>query len=104
MVYIREFEGSQNKADKALADAKNYVETNYTNQKLTVLTGSNAIQDARISGNDYKYGITFMDIGANNTTGYPLTYGFVKMKSIVIIALLSISMEMQTQLVEVMIM
>ncbi|WHY25767.1 terminase [Bacillus velezensis] len=71
-------EGSQNKADKALADAKNYVETNYTNQKLTVLTGSNAIQDARISGNDYKYGITFMDIGANNTTGYPLTYGFVK--------------------------
>lgn len=62
----------------ALADAKNYVETNYTNQKLTVLTGSNAIQDARISGNDYKYGITFMDIGANNTTGYPLTYGFVK--------------------------
>ncbi|UQZ57976.1 terminase [Bacillus subtilis] len=71
-------EGSQSKADKALADAKNYVETNYTNQKLTVLTGSNAIQDARISGNDYKYGITFMDIGANNTTGYPLTYGFVK--------------------------
>ncbi|MBA5714800.1 terminase [Bacillus subtilis] len=71
-------EGSQSKANKALADAKNYVETNYTNQKLTVLTGSNAIQDARISGNDYKYGITFMDIGANNTTGYPLTYGFVK--------------------------
>ncbi|TDO11174.1 hypothetical protein DFO69_2753 [Bacillus subtilis] len=69
---------AQTKADKALADAKNYVDTNYTNQKLTVLTGSNSIQDARISGNDYPYGITFMDIGANNTTGYPLTYGFVK--------------------------
>ncbi|WP_434736248.1 hypothetical protein, partial [Bacillus subtilis] len=37
----------QTKADKALADAKNYVDSNYTNNKLTVLTGSNAIQDAR---------------------------------------------------------
>ncbi|MGG4420038.1 terminase [Bacillus subtilis] len=71
-------EGSQSKANKALADAKNYVDTNYTNQKLTVLTGSNAIQDARTSGNDYPAGITFMDIGANNVTGYPLTYGIVK--------------------------
>uniref|UniRef100_UPI00403F1EA6 terminase n=1 Tax=Bacillus sp. FSL K6-1003 TaxID=2954675 RepID=UPI00403F1EA6 len=69
---------SQIKADKALADAKNYVDTNYTNQKLTVLTGTNAIQDARTSGTDYPSGITFMDIGANNTTGYPLTYGFLK--------------------------
>lgn len=69
---------AQTKADKALADAKNYVDTNYTNQKLTVLTGTNAIQDARTSGTDYPSGITFMDIGANNTTGYPLTYGFVK--------------------------
>ncbi|TYS25028.1 terminase [Bacillus subtilis] len=69
---------AQAKADKALSDAKNYVDTNYTNQKLTVLTGSNAIQDARTSGNDYPAGITFMDIGANNTTGYPLTYGIVK--------------------------
>lgn len=69
---------AQAKADKAVSDAKNYVDTNYTNQKLTVLTGSNAIQDARTSGNDYPAGITFMDIGANNTTGYPLTYGIVK--------------------------
>lgn len=69
---------AQAKADKALSNAKNYVDTNYTNQKLTVLTGSNAIQDARTSGNDYPAGITFMDIGANNTTGYPLTYGIVK--------------------------
>ncbi|MFP7330229.1 terminase [Bacillus subtilis] len=69
---------AQTKADKALADAKNYVDTNYSNQKLTVLTGTNVIQDARISGNDYPAGITFMDIGANNATGYPLTYGIVK--------------------------
>ncbi|OIR62891.1 terminase [Bacillus sp. FMQ74] len=69
---------AQAKADKVLSDAKNYVDTNYTNQKLTVLTGSNVIQDARTSGNDYPAGITFMDIGANNTTGYPLTYGIVK--------------------------
>ncbi|WP_377885482.1 terminase [Bacillus sp. LR_5] len=69
---------AQAKADKALADAKNYVDSNYTNNKLTVLTGSNAIQDARTSGNEYPAGLTFMDIGANNTTGYPLTYGIVK--------------------------
>lgn len=69
---------AQAKADKALSDAKNYVDTNYTNQKLIVLTGSNAIQDARTSGNEYPAGLTFMDIGANNTTGYPLTYGIVK--------------------------
>ncbi|WP_420482345.1 terminase [Bacillus subtilis] len=69
---------AQSKADKALADAKNYVDSNYTNNKLTVLTGSNAIQDARTSGNEYPAGLTFMDIGANNTTGYPLTYGIVK--------------------------
>ncbi|MEC1443774.1 terminase [Bacillus subtilis] len=69
---------AQTKADKALDDAKNYVDANYSNQKLTVLTGTNVIQDARISGNDYPAGITFMDIGANNATGYPLTYGIVK--------------------------
>ncbi|BET55592.1 terminase [Bacillus subtilis] len=69
---------AQTKADKALDDAKNYVDANYSNQKLTVLTGTNVIQDARIGGNDYPAGITFMDIGANNATGYPLTYGIVK--------------------------
>lgn len=36
---------SQEKADKALSDAKAYVQENFTNQKLTVLTGTNAIQD-----------------------------------------------------------
>lgn len=69
---------AQTKADKALADAKNYVDTNYTNQKLTILTGSNAIQDARTGGNDYPPGLTLMDIGQGNTTGYPLGYGIVK--------------------------
>ncbi|MDR4227322.1 terminase [Bacillus mojavensis] len=69
---------AQTKADKALADAKNYVDTNYTNQKLTILTGSNAIQDARTGGNEYPPGLTLMDIGQGNTTGYPLGYGIVK--------------------------
>ncbi|MEC3650899.1 terminase [Bacillus subtilis] len=69
---------AQTIADKALADAKNYVDTNYTNQKLTVLTGSSAIQDARTGGNEYPPGLTLMDIGQGNTTGYPLGYGIVK--------------------------
>ncbi|MBG9770112.1 hypothetical protein [Bacillus vallismortis] len=71
-------EGSQSKADKALADAKNYVDTNYTNQNLTILTGSNAIQDARTGGNEYPRGLTLMDVGQGNTTGYPFGYGIVK--------------------------
>lgn len=70
--------GSQNKADKALSDAKSFVQANYSNEKLTVLTGVNAITDARIGGNDYPKGITIMDIGQGNTTGYPLGYGIVK--------------------------
>ncbi|MCY7878956.1 terminase [Bacillus spizizenii] len=69
---------AQTKADKSLADAKNYVDTNYTNQKLTILTGSNAIQDARTGGNEYPPGLTLMDIGQGNTTGYPLGFGIVK--------------------------
>ncbi|WP_411801566.1 terminase [Bacillus atrophaeus] len=71
-------EGSQSKANKALADAKNYIDTNYTNQKLTILTGTDAIQDARTGGNEYPKGLTFMDIGQGNTTGYPLGYGIIK--------------------------
>ncbi|MGY5386845.1 pyocin knob domain-containing protein [Bacillus spizizenii] len=71
-------QGAQAKADKALTDAKNYVDTNYTNQKLTILTGSNAIQDARTGGNEYPPGLTLMDIGQGNTTGYPLGFGIVK--------------------------
>ncbi|WP_369877695.1 terminase [Bacillus subtilis] len=70
--------GAQAKANKTLADAKNYVDTNYTNQKLTILTDSDAIQDARTGGNEYPPGLTLMDIGAGNTTGYPLGYGIVK--------------------------
>ncbi|QPZ41718.1 terminase [Bacillus halotolerans] len=70
--------GAQTKVDKSLTDAKNYVDTNYSNQKLTILTGSNAIQDARTGGESYPPGLTFMDIGQGNTTGYPLGYGIVK--------------------------
>ncbi|AEP84988.1 hypothetical protein [Bacillus spizizenii] len=69
---------SQEKADKALSDAKAFVQENFTNQKLTVLTGTNAIQDARTSGESYPLGLTLMDIGQGNTTGYPLRYGIVK--------------------------
>ncbi|WP_419901019.1 terminase [Bacillus sp. T17B1] len=69
---------AQTKADKSLADAKNYVDTNYSNQKLTILTGSSAIQDARTGGNEYPPGLTLMDIGQENTTGYPGKMGFVK--------------------------
>ncbi|OTQ89564.1 terminase [Bacillus subtilis subsp. subtilis] len=69
---------SQEKADKALSDAKAYVQENFTNQNLTVLTGTNAIQDARTSGESYPLGLTLMDIGQGNTTGYPLRYGIVK--------------------------
>ncbi len=69
---------SQEKADKALLDAKAFVQENFTNQKLTVLTGTNAIQDARTSGESYPLGLTLMDIGQGNTTGYPLRYGIVK--------------------------
>lgn len=69
---------AQNKADKSLAEAKNYVDTNYTNQKLIILTGSNAIQDARTGGDEYPRGLTLMDVGQGNTTGYPLGYGIIK--------------------------
>ncbi|MEC1665493.1 terminase [Bacillus halotolerans] len=69
---------SQEKADKALSDAKAFVQANFTNQKLTLLTGTNAIQDARTSGESYPPGLTLMDIGQGNTTGYPLRYGIVK--------------------------
>lgn len=69
---------AQNKADKALSDAKAFVQENFTNPKLTLLTGTNAIQDARTSGESYPLGLTLMDIGQGNTTGYPLRYGIVK--------------------------
>ncbi|MEC3840772.1 pyocin knob domain-containing protein [Bacillus amyloliquefaciens] len=69
---------SQKKADQALLDAKSFVQENYSNDKLTIITGSNAITDARIGGDEYPKGITIMDIGQGNTTGYPLTYGIVK--------------------------
>ncbi|MEC1599865.1 hypothetical protein P9D60_20715, partial [Bacillus spizizenii] len=70
--------GAQEKADKALSDAKHYVDTNYKNNNLTLITGDNAIQDARTGGEEYPLGLTLMDIGQGNTTGYPLGYGIVK--------------------------
>ena len=56
---IENSQGAQAKADKALADAKTYVDTNYTNQKLTKLSGSDAITDARTGGDEYPSGINF---------------------------------------------
>ncbi|MEX2057353.1 terminase [Bacillus halotolerans] len=70
--------GSQSKADKAVTDAKNYVDTNYTNEKLIVQQSSVAIQDARTPGTDYPLGITICTINNNNDTGYPLGYGMIK--------------------------
>ncbi|WP_412094536.1 pyocin knob domain-containing protein [Bacillus halotolerans] len=70
--------GAQAKADKALEDAKNYVDTNYTNEKLIVQQSSVAIQDARTPGTDYPLGITICTINNNNDTGYPLGYGMIK--------------------------
>ncbi|MEC0724651.1 hypothetical protein P8852_07825 [Bacillus spizizenii] len=70
--------GAQEKADKALSDAKHYVDTNYKNNNLTLITGDNAIQDARTGGEEYPLGLTLMDIGQGNNTGYPLGYGIVK--------------------------
>ncbi|MBR0604248.1 hypothetical protein [Bacillus safensis] len=49
-----------------------------TNESFFKLTGDQAIQDATISGEEYPIGITFMDIGQANDTGYPTRFGFVK--------------------------
>ncbi|MGE6629820.1 hypothetical protein [Bacillus sp. NPDC077027] len=51
---------------------------NNTNENLIKIIGEKAIQDATISGEAYPIGLTFMDIGPENTTGYPVGYGFVK--------------------------
>ncbi len=76
--------GAQEKADKALSDAKYYVDTNYKNNNLTLITGDNAIQDARTGGEEYPLGLTLMDIGQGNTTGYPWVMALSKMKNIII--------------------
>ncbi|MEC1262557.1 hypothetical protein P9D34_19455 [Bacillus swezeyi] len=69
---------AQKKADLAEENAKTYADQTFTNEKLTVLPASKSIQDARTPGSEYPIGITIMDIGQDNTTGYPLAYGFVK--------------------------
>ncbi|UIN45055.1 hypothetical protein M8181_14990 [Bacillus licheniformis] len=69
---------AQEKADRAEENAKTYADQTFTNEKLTVLPDSEAIQDARTAGSEYPLGITLIDIGQGNKTGYPLSYGFVK--------------------------
>lgn len=69
---------AQDKADRAEENAKTYADQTFTNEKLTVLPASESIRDARTAGDEYPLGITIMDIGQENTTGYPLGYGIVK--------------------------
>lgn len=71
---------SQEKADKALSDAKAFVQDNFTNEKLVCIYDGDerTITDARTPGTEYPEGITFMGIYEGNNTGYPLGYGFVK--------------------------
>ncbi|MGN9864728.1 hypothetical protein [Bacillus swezeyi] len=69
---------AQEKANRAEENAKTYADQTFTNEKLTVLPASEAIRDARTAGDEYPIGITIMDIGQDNTTGYPLGYGIVK--------------------------
>ncbi|MBN8194693.1 terminase, partial [Bacillus sp. NTK074B] len=46
-------EGAQQKADKALSAAKDYVDSNFTNEMLTCLPDEKAILDARTPGTEY---------------------------------------------------
>ncbi|MED2976572.1 hypothetical protein P4284_07620 [Bacillus swezeyi] len=71
-------DAAQEKANRAEENAKTYADQTFTNEKLTVLPASESIRDARTAGDEYPIGITFMDIGQGNKTGYPLDYGFVK--------------------------
>ncbi|MEC1557211.1 hypothetical protein P9D18_10010 [Bacillus licheniformis] len=71
-------DGAQKKANRAEENAKTYADQTFTNKNLIVLSESDSILDARAAGNEYPIGITIMDIGQENKTGYPLDYGFVK--------------------------
>ncbi len=71
-------EGAQQKADKALSAAKDYVDSNFTNEMLTCLPDEKAILDARTPGTEYPLGVTLWSIFQNNDTGYPLGYGLIK--------------------------
>ncbi|OLP64055.1 hypothetical protein BACPU_28020 [Bacillus pumilus] len=48
------------------------------NETLINLDKENSIKDATVSGMDYPNGITLMNIGSDNETGYPTKFGFVK--------------------------
>ncbi|WP_343311272.1 hypothetical protein AAHT65_07720 [Bacillus atrophaeus] len=73
-------DGARQKANQALDEAMKYVDYNITNEKLICIRDGDerAIVDARTPGTEYPEGITFMGIYEANTTGYPLSYGFVK--------------------------
>ncbi|MCY8496005.1 terminase [Bacillus atrophaeus] len=69
---------AQMRIEKAVSDAKDYTDSNFSNEKLMVLPIASGIEDARIAGTEYPFGITLMKIYDNNQTGYPLGYGLIK--------------------------
>ncbi|WP_445429603.1 terminase [Bacillus atrophaeus] len=69
---------AQMRVEKAVSDAKDYTDSNFSNEKLTVLPIASGIEDARTPGTEYPFGITLMKIYDDNQTGYPLGYGLIK--------------------------
>ncbi|WNV81021.1 terminase [Bacillus atrophaeus] len=69
---------AQMRIEKAVSDAKDYTDSNFSNEKLTVLPIASGIEDARTAGTEYPFGITLMKIYDDNQTGYPLGYGLIK--------------------------
>ncbi|MCY8485936.1 terminase [Bacillus atrophaeus] len=69
---------AQMRMEKAVSDAKDYTDSNFSNEKLTVLPIASGIEDARTPGTEYPFGITLMKIYDDNQTGYPLGYGLIK--------------------------
>ncbi|MED1124118.1 terminase [Bacillus atrophaeus] len=69
---------AQMRIEKAVSDAKDYTDSNFSNEKLMVLPIASGIEDARTPGTEYPFGITLMKIYDNNQTGYPLGYGLIK--------------------------
>ncbi|MCY8838214.1 terminase [Bacillus atrophaeus] len=75
---IESANAAQMRIEKAVSDAKDYTDTNFSNEKLTVLPIASGIEDARTPGTEYPFGITLMKIYDDNQTGYPLGYGLIK--------------------------
>ncbi|MCY8916860.1 terminase [Bacillus atrophaeus] len=69
---------AQMRIEKAVSDAKDYTDSNFSNEKLTVLPIASGIENARTPGTEYPFGITLMKIYDDNQTGYPLGYGLIK--------------------------